>query len=132
MCPDCGKQKMLFNTEKEAERFLKFNGDEINPDGKREMRIYYCPACCGYHISSHKYNGTNKTEKLIAEYHKSIGSEDGSFIGAYELCDELKKLNFETRSEVNKYLRSRTDISDRIKDKARICYYEIKGLSKKK
>ena len=28
-CPDCGRQKMLFETERKAQDFLKWNADEI-------------------------------------------------------------------------------------------------------
>ena len=73
MCPDCGKPKMLFDTEKKAQNFLKFNGDAVNPRGDRTMRVYYCPACCGYHISSHEYTGSNdKTDRLIEAYKKDL------------------------------------------------------------
>ncbi len=130
MCPDCGRQKMLFETEKEANTFLKFNMDAVNPDGTRTMRVYYCPACCGYHISSHGYNGINRTEKLIKSYHDAIGSGEDPDISAYKLCDELSKLDLKTRSEVNRYLRTRTDVSDRVKDKARTCYYQLAKIGK--
>ena len=30
MCPDCGKSKMLFETEKKAENFIKWNGDKLD------------------------------------------------------------------------------------------------------
>ncbi len=77
MCPDCGRSKMLFETEKKAENFLKFNGNEVNPKGDRTMRVYYCPACCGYHISSHVYKGDNtKTDKLIEAYKRDLKAKD--------------------------------------------------------
>ena len=58
MCPDCGREKMLFETEKKAKLFIEYNWESITDD-KDKLRVYYCPACCGYHISSHKYNGDN-------------------------------------------------------------------------
>jgi len=72
MCPDCGRQKLLFETEKKAQTFIKFNGDEVNPDGTRELRPYYCPACCGYHISSKPYRGNyeGRTDRLIERYYR--------------------------------------------------------------
>jgi len=75
ICPDCGKPKMLFETEKKAELFIKFNGEEICNDVSK-LRTYYCPACCGYHISSKpqkkKYSNT---ENLIQAYHKEISTK---------------------------------------------------------
>ena len=72
MCPDCGRQKLLFETEKKAQTFIKFNGDELNPDGTRELRPYYCPACCGYHVSSKPYRGSyeGRTERMLERYYK--------------------------------------------------------------
>lgn len=71
MCPDCGRQKLLFETEKKAETFIKFNGNEIS-DNPSKLRVYYCPACCGYHISSKQhYDGyDHRTEKMLERYYR--------------------------------------------------------------
>lgn len=37
-CRDCGRVKMLFETEKQADTFIRFNREEI------EERAGYCPA----------------------------------------------------------------------------------------
>lgn len=76
-CPDCGKPKMLFDSEKGAERFIKFNGDELTDDVSK-LRVYYCTACCGYHISSHKKKNQNynATDKLIEAYHKDCENKE--------------------------------------------------------
>ena len=62
---------MLFETEKKAQLFIKFNGDSITDDVSK-LRTYYCPACCGYHISSKPVNpkGYHNTERMIKNYHK--------------------------------------------------------------
>lgn len=72
MCPECFKQKMLFDTQKEADNFIKWNGDEIDTGGG-ELRSYFCPACGGYHISSKPYKPSydHNTENLIKRYEKS-------------------------------------------------------------
>ena len=54
-CCDCGRTKMLFETEKKALTFIRFNAEEIasrNADGKAPARAYYCVACLGWHTSS--------------------------------------------------------------------------------
>ena len=53
MCPDIGRQKMLFDTEEKAKNFIKFNGEELTNDASK-LRVYWCDACGGYHISSHE------------------------------------------------------------------------------
>ena len=71
MCPECFKQKMLFETQKEADAFIKWNGEDIDTNGG-ELRSYYCPACGGWHISSkpHKVAYDHTTENLINRFEK--------------------------------------------------------------
>lgn len=73
MCPDCGRKKMLFETEAKAQTFIRFNGGEIDSHGNT-LRPYFCPGCGGWHISSHKYNAKydNRTDKLIDDYKRSL------------------------------------------------------------
>ena len=131
MCPDCGRPKMLFETEKKAETFIKFNASAINPKGDRTIRVYYCPACCGYHISSHEYHGDNlNTDRLIARYKETLSGKRDITIESIKLCDELITMKFDSRSELNAYLRSRKDIEQNVKDGARECFYKRTGLNK--
>ena len=121
MCPDCRRQKMLFETEKEAKTFLKFNEEAVNPDGTREMRIYYCPACCGYHISSHKFVGDNRrTDRMIEKYREET---DGGIGAATELYEKLEAEKPTTRKAVNRWLKEQ-GYSNRAKDIARLRYYK--------
>ena len=71
MCPDCGKQKMLFETEKKAQGFIKWNAEDI-PNGEY-LRAYYCPSCCGWHISHKQYQEDydNRTDRLLGAYERS-------------------------------------------------------------
>lgn len=73
MCPDCGRVKMLFETESKARNFIKWNGSDIDTKGGK-LRTYLCPACGGYHISSkpHKKGYDNSTDRLIALYKTSV------------------------------------------------------------
>ena len=79
MCFNCGRNKMLFDTEKKALNFIKFNADDIEDNsGKRPIRGYYCDSCCGWHVTSspeatkHK---TSRTKRVIDLYHKAKETE---------------------------------------------------------
>ena len=77
-CYDCGRNKMLFETEKKANTFLKFNADVIEEEsGKRPIRSYFCQSCCGWHITSQedKPNRISRTEKVINLYNKAKEEE---------------------------------------------------------
>ena len=133
MCPDCGRAKMLFETEKEANTFLKFNMESVNPNGDRTMRAYYCPACCGWHISSHEYKGNNdRTDKLIKAYHRDLEMKGQLPKTKVEISEEeinkvfqeLVENGFQTRVEVNAFLRTKEDVSDRVKQEDRLRYYK--------
>ena len=73
MCPDCGKAKMQFETENAAQRFIEFNGADIS-EHPEHLRVYYCPSCCCYHISSKKHNRwyDNNTSRLIKAYKTDV------------------------------------------------------------
>ncbi len=70
MCPDCRKPKMLFETERKANDFIKWNREDIEHGEK--LRAYYCPSCCGWHIShqKHRRGYDFNTDKLINAYHR--------------------------------------------------------------
>jgi hypothetical protein len=71
MCPDCGKQKMLFETERKAQDFLRWNADEIA--GGESMRPYYCNACCGWHLTHvrHREEYDSRMDERISVYRES-------------------------------------------------------------
>lgn len=73
MCPDSMKQKMLFETERKANDFIKWNGGEIDTHGG-VLRPYYCPACCGWHITHqrHKEEYDTRTERMITAFNKAV------------------------------------------------------------
>lgn len=77
-CYDCGRNKMLFETEKKANTFLKFNAGVIEEEsGKRPIRSYFCQSCCGWHITSQedKPKHISRTEKVINLYNKAKEEE---------------------------------------------------------
>lgn len=70
-CPDCGKQKMLFETERKAEDFLRWNSGEI-PGGDK-LHTYYCKACCGWHLThvQHREEYDSRMDERISVYRES-------------------------------------------------------------
>lgn len=106
ICPDCGKPKMVFESESKAKNFIKFNSDDI--EFGSDMRPYYCPACCGWHISHKQYRKSyeGRTDKLIELYRNE---KKHAYPIDYEnieiLYKDLKNHNFKSRKEVNQYLR---------------------------
>lgn len=138
-CPDCGKEKMLFETEDKANRFIKFNSNNITHG--ESLRAYYCIACGGYHIS-HKPNRTNTTsrsERVINMYNdmkearqKLLNNkltENADNIN--QLVDLMKFELFTTRKDVNRFLNSieiRSKFSSFVINRARLAYYEFNRL----
>lgn len=52
-CPACRRQKMVFSTKEEADRFIVFNRKEIlSENRKAPVRSYHCPMCCAYYVTS--------------------------------------------------------------------------------
>jgi hypothetical protein len=68
-CKDCGRTKMLFETEKKANNFIAFNQEEILKEaGYAPQRSYYCVFCGGWHITSIKEEiGKSKNEELLEQ-----------------------------------------------------------------
>jgi len=55
-CQACGRTKMLFDNEKSALNFIKFNGEALSEEsGKAPVRAYYCNLCGGWHVTSNPY-----------------------------------------------------------------------------
>jgi hypothetical protein len=54
-CRDAGRSKILFETEKKAMNFIKFNAEDIKAaSGYSPTRTYFCVSCGGYHVTSNK------------------------------------------------------------------------------
>ena len=72
-CKDCRKIKMLFDTEKKAENFIKFNSEEIEAEtGFKPERSYFCIACNGWHLTHKKeiLNIKSRTEIIQDLYNQ--------------------------------------------------------------
>ena len=68
-CKDCGRTKMLFETEKKAANFIAFNQEKISQESEyAPQRSYFCLFCGGWHITSIKEEfGKSKNEKLLEQ-----------------------------------------------------------------
>lgn len=68
-CRDCERSKMLFETEKKADNFIKFNKEEIEAEsGYAPQRSYYCLFCGGWHLTSIKDKiGLSKKEQILKQ-----------------------------------------------------------------
>src|SRR4051812_41550399 len=70
-CRDSRRQKMVFETEKKANNFIRFNGEEmVSESGYSPVRSYYCIACNGWHVTSKKnpFKMKSNTEIILEQY----------------------------------------------------------------
>ena len=74
LCKECGRTKMLFESEKKALNFIKFNSEEIKESkGRAPVRAYFCEFCGGWHVTSRpnpKAYLRSKTERVIEMFHQ--------------------------------------------------------------
>ena len=107
-CPECGRQKILFETEKKALNFIKFNSEEIEEEsGRAPIRAYYCEFCGGWHVTSSPHYSESKTSAnaFIKAYNQdiqtiSIKSEEVSLEEQIQkkvdsIIDVLQKLSYD-------------------------------------
>lgn len=73
-CYEANRQKIVFETEKKALMFIKYNGSDIEQErGYKPIRAYYCQCCDGWHVTSHedrKVKGRSITDKVVEAYYK--------------------------------------------------------------
>ena len=71
MCPDCGRQKMLFETERKAQDFIRWNSEDMR--NGESLRPYHCKACCGWHIThvGHREEYDTRMDERISAYRES-------------------------------------------------------------
>lgn len=74
-CIECGKPKMLFESESKAMNFIKFNSMEIEQtNGRAPVRAYYCSMCGGWHVTSQKVaraNASSRISRMLDEKDKA-------------------------------------------------------------
>ena len=77
-CYDCGRRKMVFESEKKANTFIKFNSTDIESEnGFAPKRSYFCIACNSWHVTSKEEvpEGKSITEQVLEIYKKMEESE---------------------------------------------------------
>lgn len=99
-CTSCQRNKMLFQTKEEADRFIKFNSDAIlEESGKAPNRSYYCQLCAGWHLTSsdndHSAAFLDRRDQRLAATMDYYAKVDDSFApfaaNANELLQKAKK-----------------------------------------
>ena len=71
-CRECGREKIVFETEKKALNCIKWNAEEIESEsGRRPVRAYYCECCGGYHVTSMACfkHPNRRTNRVLKAYH---------------------------------------------------------------
>lgn len=96
-CRDSAKSKILFETEKKADNFIKFNADDIEAEsGRRPIRSYFCISCGGFHVTSKKEDpGMKSRSELVLESYEKMKQLDR------DARARMRKLRKE-RQELNK------------------------------
>jgi hypothetical protein len=81
-CNNCNRAKMLFETEKKAENFIRFNKEEIEAEtGIGPQRAYYCLFCGGWHITHFKEpRGKTRNEKLFEVFNPAKDTNEYKII----------------------------------------------------
>lgn len=98
-CNDCGRTKMLFETEKKAENFMRFNNEEIESEsGYSPQRSYYCIFCLGWHLTSIKEKiGISKKEQVLEQYIQEKERKKAELISNQEEHSKKLTVNQEER-----------------------------------
>ncbi|TDQ79787.1 hypothetical protein [Sphingobacterium yanglingense] len=77
-CPEAQRHKILFESEKKAEDFIRYNNEEIRKaTGYAPVRSYQCIACDGWHVtsSSEVRDLPIKTEMVIQAFREAQEEE---------------------------------------------------------
>lgn len=73
-CRESRKSKILFETDKKADNFIRFNAEEIEAEtGRRPVRSYFCICCGGYHVTSKAPDpGMRSRSELVLETYNQM------------------------------------------------------------
>jgi len=108
-CKDSGQSKMLFETEKKANNFIKFNSDEIEAEtGYKPVRSYYCMYCDGWHVTSQaefdagKWSRTERVINLYRQDQEKIAIEREKEKAERKKATEIAKIKAKEKEKIEK------------------------------
>lgn len=92
-CFDAQRNKMVFDTEEEANKFLEWNADDMfRNTGYKPVRAYYCQSCQGWHVTKHGneefYSQRNSMNAKVAE---AAYEQGGKNTGYYNTSKKKSK-----------------------------------------
>ncbi len=135
-CNECQRPKMLFETEKKALLFMKFNNEEIAEENEKvPSRAYFCEACAGWHLTHFIDPQRNKsrTQRAIEFLNTQKEIQKERKQAQKEIQKKRKQAQKETHSFVQNQL---TEIDTLIKngntDEALVLVKNLLELSKTK
>ena len=117
-CKDCGRSKMLFETDKKAETFIKFNSSEIEEyAGYKPERCYFCTYCGGWHVTSQKEYLVikSRTEKILDLYEQE--KEQKALMKAKQNALSRGQKALLAKAEKGEKVNIRKSLLERIDDK---------------
>ena len=93
-CNSCNKQKLLFESQKKADNFILFNGEDYyNKTGKILVRSYYCQFCGGWHVTSNP--SITFGERMDSIDKQAFESIETIWAGQLQERDERRKESME-------------------------------------
>lgn len=103
-CRECSRPKLLFDSEKKADLFIKFNADEIKECNRYAPdRSYYCIVCGGWHVTHKPFDSAMKSvsERVVEEYNNYVKSKESMRQKVMGKRHEIHKTNLEHISEIS-------------------------------
>ena len=92
-CPAAGRAKLQFETLKKAVNYIRWNSREIYQEsGKAPVRVYWCPRCACFHVTSRPHNKTpEEHKKTSVQRLLSRALTEGSMRRARQLLERAKE-----------------------------------------
>ena len=120
-CIAAKRIKMLFESESQAENFIKFNREEMEEfGGKAPVRSYYCSLCGGWHVTSnpnveyfesHRSYAERKVDEIMEEKTLKASSYVDSAYKKGEAFTENGQHEDAVRASLDGFHKYRRDIS---------------------
>lgn len=111
-CPAAGRAKLQFETLKKAVNYIRWNSREIYYEsGKAPVRVYWCPRCGCFHVTSRPHNKTpeehkkDSVQRLLAR-----ALTEGSMWGARRLLERAKEMTFKFTGDILIELESQVEL----------------------